>query len=96
VLTVVDLLEFGGGEVCAGGVQPAVVVPVDPFEGGDLDVVEDPPGALAADQLGLEQADLGFGERVVAPIAVKPPRREASLSRGVVACEPRFRGRGGV
>jgi hypothetical protein len=39
-LTVVDCLKFCWGEVCAGCVQPAVVVPVDPLEGGDLDVVQ--------------------------------------------------------
>ena len=43
VLTVVDCLELCWGEICAGGVQPAVVVPVDPFEGCELDVVEVPP-----------------------------------------------------
>jgi hypothetical protein len=54
VLTVVDCLDFCWGEICAGGVQPAVVVPVDPLEGRDLDVVESPPRTVPADQLGLE------------------------------------------
>jgi hypothetical protein len=65
VLTVVDLLELGRGEVVAGGVESAVVVPVDPLEGGQLDIVEASPGSTPADHLGLEQADLALGERVV-------------------------------
>lgn len=44
-LTAEDCLEFCRGEIRAGGVEPAVVVPVDLFEGGDLDVVEVPPRA---------------------------------------------------
>jgi hypothetical protein len=58
-----------GTEVCAGGVQPAVDEPVDPFEGGDLDVVVSAPGAVLVDQLGLEQPDLGLGECVVVGVA---------------------------
>lgn len=65
MLTVVNGLEFCWGEVCAGGVQSAVVVPVDPLQGRQLDIVEVAPGPAAPDDLGLEQADLAFGERVV-------------------------------
>jgi hypothetical protein len=39
VLTVGVVLVLDRGEVVAGGVQPSVVVPVDPLEGGRLDVV---------------------------------------------------------
>jgi hypothetical protein len=35
---------LGWGQVVAGGVQPAVVVPVDPFQDGEFDVVEALPG----------------------------------------------------
>jgi GAF domain-containing protein len=69
VLTVVDLFVFGWGEVCAGGVQSAVVEPVDPLEGGDLDLVEGAPGAASVDQLGLEQPNLGLGQGVVVRVA---------------------------
>jgi hypothetical protein len=40
VLTVVDLFVFRGCEVVAGAVEASVVVPVDPFQGGQFDVVE--------------------------------------------------------
>src|SRR3954453_13451926 len=65
VLTVEDLLVLDRCEVVAGGVQPAVVVPVEPLEGGQLDVVDVLPGSAAADQLGLEQADLALSQGVV-------------------------------
>jgi hypothetical protein len=63
--TVVDLLVFDRGEVVAGRMQPPVVVPVDPFQGGQLDVVDGLPGSAAADEFGLEQPDLGLGQGVV-------------------------------
>ena len=62
VLTVVDLLVLGRGEVAAGAVKAPVVVPVDPLEGLDLDVVEAAPRAACPDDLGFEQADLALGE----------------------------------
>jgi hypothetical protein len=35
--------------------QPAVVVPVDPFQGGKFDVVETSPRTAVVDQFGLER-----------------------------------------
>ena len=49
--------------------ESSVVVPVDPLEGGQFDVVEAEPGSAASDQLGLEQPDVGFGQRVVQSVA---------------------------
>ena len=49
--------------------QSPVVEPVDPFQGGELDVCERSPGAFAVDLLGLEQADRGLGQRVVVAVA---------------------------
>jgi hypothetical protein len=46
-----------------------VVVPVDPFQGGELDVGERLPGAVAVDLLGLEEADRALGQGVVVAIA---------------------------
>ena len=43
-MTVEDLFVLDRCQVVAGGVQPAVVVPVDPLEGGQFDVVEAAPG----------------------------------------------------
>jgi hypothetical protein len=55
VSTVGVLLVLDRGEVAACGVQPPVVVPVDPFQGGRLDVVDVLPGS-AADRIGVEPA----------------------------------------
>ena len=53
-MTVVDQFVFRGGEVVAGAVQASVVVPVDPFQGGEFDVVEAAPRAPVVNQFGLE------------------------------------------
>lgn len=54
----------------------AVVVPVDPFGGGDFEVVEAVPGPPGLDQLGLVEPDHGLGQRVV-------ERRPDSSDRGL-------------
>jgi hypothetical protein len=42
-----------------------VVEPVDPFHGAEFDVGEATPGPSGLDQLGLAEADLGFGRDAV-------------------------------
>jgi len=46
-----------------------VVEPVDPFQGGELEVVEASPGAFVADELGLVEADDRLGQGVVVAVA---------------------------
>jgi hypothetical protein len=46
---------FCGCQVMAVTAQPAVVVPVDPFQGGKFDVVETSPRTAVVDQFGLER-----------------------------------------
>jgi hypothetical protein len=75
VVTVVVVL--GGWDVAAGAVQPVVVEPVDPLEGAHFDVVEAFPGASAADQLGLEQADHGLCGGVVVGVAAGADRGDS-------------------
>ena len=65
VATVVLFFVLGRWNVAARGVQPSVVEPVDPFQGGQLDLVEPAPRTATTDQLGLVQADQRFGGRVV-------------------------------
>ena len=69
MVSVVSLLGLGGCEVVAVLERPMVVEPVDPFGGGDLQIVEALPRSPRFDQLGLVEADHGFGEGVV-------PRRQ--------------------
>ena len=59
----------------AGGVQSGVVVPVDPFQGGQLDLGEGAPRPFAVDLLGPEEPDRGLGQRVVVAIADAADRR---------------------
>ena len=54
--------------------EPAVVEPVDVLQGGVLDVVEAPPGATVADQLGLVQAVERLGQGVVVAVAARADR----------------------
>jgi hypothetical protein len=57
-------LELRRWEVADWLQQPAMVEPVDPLQGGVLDLVEAPPRA-ASDQLGLVQPDDRLGQGVV-------------------------------
>ena len=73
MVSVVSLLCFDRCEVVAVFVGPAVVEPVDPFGGGDFEVVEAFPGQARFDQLGLVEPDHRLRERVDAPKVVKRP-----------------------
>jgi len=59
----------GGWDVSDRLRQAAVVEPVDPFEGGELDDFEAASGPAPGDHLGLEEADLRLGECIVVAIA---------------------------
>jgi hypothetical protein len=65
-------LGFGRRDVPDRPERAAVVEPVDPFEGRELDGVQAAPGSARSDDLGLEQPDRGLGERVVATVADRP------------------------
>jgi hypothetical protein len=45
------------------------VEPPDPFQGGELDVLETAPRTLSPNDLRLEESDHGFGEGVVVAVA---------------------------
>ena len=94
-LSVVGGLKLDGWDVAAVLVEAAVVEPVDPLGGGDLDVVDGPPGLAGFDQLGLVQAVDRLGQGVVVGAADRADRGRipASASRSVnridVYCDPR-------
>ena len=46
-----------------------MIVPVDPFEGGEFDRFEAPPGAASSDEFGLVQPDDGLRQGVVAGVS---------------------------
>src|SRR3954451_24661930 len=76
--TVVVVLVLDRWDVADGAVQPAVVEPVDVLQGGQFDVVEAAPGAAAADEFGLVEADEGLGGGVVVGVALAPDRAEGA------------------
>ena len=55
LVSVIPVFEFDWWDHADLAVYPSMVVPVDPFEGGQLDVVESAPGAVSADEFGLER-----------------------------------------
>jgi hypothetical protein len=67
-------LELGWWDIADGLQEPTMVEPVDPLQGGVLDVVHPLPGAAPADQLGLVQPDDGLGQGVVIGVADRANR----------------------
>jgi len=74
LLSVVCGLELGRWDIADGLQEPAVVEPVDPLQGGVLDLVDALPGATPADQLGLVQPDDRLGQGVVVAVADRAHR----------------------
>src|SRR6266508_1823177 len=68
-------LELRRRNVADGLEQTAMVEPVHPLEGGVLDLVDAPPGAAPADELGLAQADDRLGQSVVVRVPSGADRR---------------------
>ena len=66
--------------MAVGFEEAAVVEPVDPFEGGELEVVEAAPGAAVADELGLVEPVDGLGEGVVVAVASRADRVDGAVS----------------
>ena len=54
--SIILLFGFGRRDVADVRQQPAMVEPVDPFEGGVLHRFEGSPGSTAMDDLGLVEA----------------------------------------
>jgi len=67
-LTVVQVFELGGWDASEFVEQAPVVEPVDPLQGGELEVVEAPPWSLVPDEFGLVEPVDRLGERVVVAV----------------------------
>jgi hypothetical protein len=76
----VSLLGLGGRDVADGLEQAARVVPVDPFERGELDLLEAAPRPASADDLGLEEAVDRLGEGFVVAVADGEAGRAARVA----------------
>ena len=80
VLTVVALLVLGRGGVDDGAVQAGGVEPVDPAEGGELEVVDSAERGVVADAFGLLEPDHRLRHRVIVRIAHGPHQRHRPTS----------------
>ena len=74
-------LELGRRHVTDGFEQSLVVPPMHPAKGGELDVLDGPPGAFAlvVDELGLVEAIDGLGQRVVVTVTFGSDRTDSPL-----------------
>jgi hypothetical protein len=70
-VTVVVGFELGGWDATVVFEEASVVEPVDPFEGGEFEVVEAAPRSFVADKLGFVEPVHRFGERVVVAVAAR-------------------------
>ena len=70
----VEHFVFGRRDITDRFKQPPVVEPVDPFESGELHIVDVLPRTPSPDHFGLVEPVDGFGERVVAGIPPGPDR----------------------
>ena len=68
---VVAFLGFGRRDVADELQQPAIVEPVHPLQGRELDGLERAPWSASMDDLGLVETVDRFGEGVDAPMSVK-------------------------
>src|SRR3954447_20503556 len=68
-------LGFGGRDVPDWPEETAVVEPIDPFEGGELDRFAAAPGAAPMDHLGFVETVDGFGEGIVVAVPDAADRR---------------------
>ena len=64
-LTVVEVFELRWRDAAEFLEEAAVVEPVDPFEGGEFEVVDAAPGAFVSNEFGLVEPDDRFRESVV-------------------------------
>ena len=65
-------------------IKPAVIEPVNPFEGGNFDLVDGPPWTLSLDQLSFVEPVDGLRESIVATIPGGPDRGiDSSLDKSL-------------
>ena len=68
-MTIVVCFVVGWRDASEVVEDASVVEPVDPFEGGEFEVIKTAPGAFVPDEFGLVEAVDGFGESVVVAVA---------------------------
>jgi len=73
--SVIGVLGFDGWDIMAPGVESSLVVPVDPAQDFELDMLQGPPGAEASDDFGFEEPVEGLGGGVEAPMSSSMRKR---------------------
>ncbi len=78
-------LVLDGGDISDRLQESLRVVPMDPLEGGELNVFETMPGPTSTDHLGLVEADDRFSQSVIVRVPRLPTdgSMPASASRSV-------------
>jgi len=84
LLTVVDGFVLSGRDVAAPAVDPSVVEPVHPLQGGQLKVVPVAPRPVPTDQLRLVQSHDALGQGVSVRIPDGAGRAVHPASESVV------------
>src|SRR5579863_1133046 len=75
VLSIIQGFGLGGRDISDRFEQPAIIEPVDPFQGGELDRLDVAPGAAPVDDLGFVKTIDRLGEGVVVAVADAADRR---------------------
>ena len=86
----VAFLGFGRRDEAEGLQKPAIVEPVHPLEGCELDGLEVAPRASSMDDLSFVEAVDRFGQRVDAPMSVKSLIAATSAGAGLVQRYPKI------
>ena len=84
LLIVVDGFELGGWHVVAVRVQPVVVEPVDPAEGGEFELVDVVPAVVGVgpvDALGIVEAVRRLSQRIAVAVCNSADARQQCRSR---------------
>jgi PDZ domain len=76
----VSRLELGRRDVATGRMEPAVVPPIDPGHGGQLDVGDRPPAPLTADELGLAEGKAGLRDGDIV-VSLDEPRMSLAIDQ---------------
>ena len=74
LILMVEGFVLGWTPTTQRAVEAAVVPPVDPFQGGQLDLFDAAPGPTPFDQFGLEQPVDGLGEGVIKAVPAAADR----------------------
>ena len=74
-MAIIQQFELRRRQVASRFEQPAVVKPINPFEGRVFNIVEFSPRTTAMNNFSLIQSDDGLGQRIIRRVADAADRR---------------------